>query len=120
MNESIIVNRDVKCPFSAQASLAAIGVMIQKLKVFHPVLEKVRIAQKVVKFSPGEKLLDGYIAILAGAQGMVEINQGVRTDRGLQLAFGRRGCAEQSVVQDTLDACTAETVSYTHLTLPTN
>jgi hypothetical protein len=114
MNESIIVNRDVKCTFSAHASLSALGVMIRKLKVFTPVLEKVRIAQKVVKFSPGEKLLDGYMAILAGAQGMVEINQSVRTDRGLQLAFGRTGCAEQSVVQDTLDACTAENVEQMH------
>jgi hypothetical protein len=40
----------------------------------------------------------------------VEINKRVRPDRGLQLAFGRAGCAEQSVVQDTLDACTAENV----------
>jgi hypothetical protein len=34
----------------------------------------------------------------------------VRPDVGLQRAFGRTGCAEQSVVQDTLDACTAENV----------
>jgi hypothetical protein len=41
---------------------------------------------------------------------MVEINKRVRADRGLQAAFGRDGCAEQSVVQDTLDACQAENV----------
>jgi hypothetical protein len=29
----------------------------------------------------------------------------------LQRAFGRQACAEQSVVQDTLDACTAENVT---------
>jgi hypothetical protein len=33
---------------------------------------------------------------------------------GLQRAFGRTGCAEQSVVQDTLDACTAENVVQMH------
>ena len=38
----------------------------------------------------------------------------MRADLGLQRAFGRRGCAEQSVVQDTLDACTAENVNQMH------
>jgi len=47
---------------------------------------------------------------LAGAHGLVEINKRVKADVGLQRAFGRTGCAEQSVVQDTLDACTAENV----------
>jgi hypothetical protein len=114
MDKSIIINRDVKCSFSAHASLSAVGVMIRKLRLFAPIVEKVKIAQKVVKFSPAEKLLDGYIAILAGAHGMVEINQGLRADPGLQLAFGRTGCAEQSVVQDTLDACNAENVEQMH------
>jgi hypothetical protein len=41
----------------------------------------------------------------------VEVNQRVRSDPALQAAFGRSGCAEQSVVQDTLDACTAENVT---------
>jgi hypothetical protein len=54
--------------------------------------------------------MDAEIAILAGAHGMVEINKRVRPDRGLQAAFGRAGCAEQSVVQDTLDACSEENV----------
>ena len=54
--------------------------------------------------------MDGLIAMLAGAHGLVEINKRVRPDAGLQQAFGRSGCAEQSVVQDTLDACTVETV----------
>ena len=37
-------------------------------------------------------------------------NKRVRSDRGLQGALGRKGCAEQSVVQGTLDACTEENV----------
>jgi hypothetical protein len=40
----------------------------------------------------------------------VEANKRVRPDPGLQQAFGRSGCAEQSVIQDTLDACTSENV----------
>ncbi len=35
----------------------------------------------------------------------------MRADPALQTAFGRSGCAEQSVVQETLDACTAENVT---------
>src|SRR5258708_34345916 len=49
-------------------------------------------------------------ARLSGAGGLVEINQRLRADPGLQKAFGREACAEQSVVQRTLDACSATTV----------
>jgi hypothetical protein len=51
------------------------------------------------------------IALLAGAHGLVEINHRLRADPALHAAFGRPACAEQSVVQDTLDACTAQTVT---------
>lgn len=50
------------------------------------------------------------IAILAGAHGIVEVNTRLRSDRALQRAFGRSTCAEQSSIQDTLDACTSENV----------
>lgn len=110
MNKSIIISEEVKRCFSARATLAGIGVKVRPMALFEPIHQQVQIAQKVVKHKPSEKLLDGYIAILAGAHGLVEINKRVRSDRGLQVAFGRTGCAEQSVVQDTLDACTAENV----------
>jgi hypothetical protein len=57
-----------------------------------------------------DKLYDAFISLLAGAHGMVEINTRLRTDPALQHAFGRQACAEQSVVQETLDACTQENV----------
>jgi hypothetical protein len=50
------------------------------------------------------------MAILAGAHGLVEINTRVRSDPALQAAFGRTACAEQSVIQDTLDTCDDTTV----------
>ena len=96
--------------FTACASLAALGVKLRQLDVFGPIREKVRIAQKTVKHTPTDKLYDGLIALLAGAHGLVEINTRLRSDPALQAAFGRSGCAEQSVVQETLDACTAENV----------
>ena len=58
--------------------------------------------------------MDAFITLLAGAQGLVEINKRLKADPGLQQAFGRTGCAEQSVVQDTLDACSAENVAQMH------
>jgi hypothetical protein len=114
MNKSIIVSEDVKAYFSSHAALAALGRKVTRLKVFEPISQTVKIAQKTVKYRPSEKLLDAFISLLAGAQGLVEINKRLKADVGLQRAFGRMGCAEQSVVQDTLDACTAENVSQIH------
>ena len=41
---------------------------------------------------------------------MVEINTRLQADPAPQVAFGRSACAEQSVVQQMLDACTDENV----------
>jgi hypothetical protein len=110
MNESIIISESVKAYFSSHASLAALGRKMKQNKVFEPIVQKVKIAQKTVKYSPAEKLLDAFITLLAGGQGMVAVNKRLKADAGLQRAFGRTGCAEQSVVQETLDACTGENV----------
>ena len=40
----------------------------------------------------------------------MEINHRLRADPARPRAFGREACAEQSVVQETLDTCTAENV----------
>jgi hypothetical protein len=96
---------------TAHASLAALGVHLRHLDLFGPVRERVHIPQKTVRYTPTDKLYDAFIALLAGAHGLVELNGCLRPDPGLQAAFGRTGCAEQSVVQDTLDACTTETVT---------
>src|SRR5438132_12086961 len=90
--------------FSAHASLAALGVLLRQHDVFGPIRERVPIAQKTVKHTPLDKLYDGFITLLMGAHGLVEINTQLRSDRALQRAVGRVACAEQSVVQQTLDA----------------
>lgn len=96
--------------FTGCASLAALGIKLRRLDLLAPIRQLVQIPQKTVKDTPFEKLTDAFISILAGAGGLGEINTHVRSDRGLQRAFGRSRCAEQSVVQETLSACTAETV----------
>ncbi len=110
MRESIGNEAGVKSTFSSHATLAAIGIKATQVGLFAPIAERVVIAQKTVKYTPVEKLQDAYLNLLAGGQGMVEINKRIRSDAGLQSAFGRTACAEQSVVQDTLDACTGENV----------
>jgi hypothetical protein len=100
--------------FSPRATLAALGIRLQGLHLFGPVRDHVHIGQKTITYTPVQKLSDAFIAILAGAHGFVEINQRLRSDPGLQAAFGRQACAEQSVVQDTLDACTEANVEQMH------
>ncbi len=107
MNESTILATKT---FTGSASLAAVGIKLAELKLFEPIAHQVQIAQKTIKDRPSDTLYDAFISILAGAQGLVEITTRLRADVGLQRAFGRSRCAEQSVVQDTLNACTAENV----------
>jgi len=70
--------------------------------------------QKTITHTPVQKLSDALIAVLAGAHGLVEINKRLRSALGLQAAFGRQSCAEPSVGQETLDACTAGNVEQMH------
>ena len=104
---------------SSYASLAAVGTLVRERNLFGPVRELLKVNQKTVKHAPTDKLYDALIAILAGAHGLVEINTRLRAEPALQRAFGREACAEQSVVQDTLDACTAENVSQFQAALAT-
>jgi hypothetical protein len=96
---------------SAHASLAVLGVYLRTLDLFAPIRTGVRIPQKTVIYTPSEKLYDCFIGILAGAHGIADINRVLRADSALQAAFGRAACAEQSTIQDTLDACTSLTVA---------
>jgi len=96
--------------FSARASLAAVGLCMRQMEIWEPVQRNVHIKQKVIKHKPLDKVMDAFINILAGGHGLVEINTRVRPDSSLQRAFGRDTCADQSLVSDTLNACTEETV----------
>src|SRR6266545_221995 len=97
--------------FTPCASLAALGYHLQQIKLFEPVREQVRIAQKTITHTPIDKLYDAFITILAGAHGVVEVNTRLRSDMALQQAFGRSACADQSTIQDTLNAGTSENVT---------
>jgi hypothetical protein len=78
MNESITLTTK---HFSPAASLAAIGVKVRQLDLFGPIRTLVQIGQKTVKHTPADKLYDAWISLLAGAQGLVEINTRLRVQR---------------------------------------
>ena len=97
--------------FTPCASLAALGCHLQQMKLFNPLREQVTIGQKTITHTPTDKLYDAFITILAGAHGIVEVNTRLRSEKALQAAFGPSACADQSTIQDTLNAGTAENVS---------
>jgi hypothetical protein len=97
--------------FSPNATLAAIDLKLSALKLFEAIQERVKIRQKTIDHRPCDKLKDAFIAMLAGAHGLHKINTILRADPALQRAFGRKTCAEQSTVQDTLDACSEANVT---------
>jgi len=86
------------------------GVKLQDRDVFGPIRERIEIPQKTVKHTPRDKVYDAFITLLAGAHGVVESNTRLRRAPVLPAACGRAACAEQAVVQETLEACTAENV----------
>jgi hypothetical protein len=96
--------------FSPSASLAAIVVQLKERGIFQAIRQGVHIAQKTVKDSPQDKLLDILLTLLSGAGSLVQINTLLRSDPALQRSAGRERCCEQSVAQQTLDAATAENV----------
>lgn len=96
--------------FCARAGLAAVGVRMRRMGIWKTVEGWVHIRQKVIDHRPTDKLLDAFINILAGRHGLVEVNTRVRPDEGLQRAFGRESCADQSTVSETLNQCDETTV----------
>ncbi len=100
-----------KCTrFSARASLMLVGMRMRAMGIWKVIEEKVQIKQKVIHYRPIDKLLDGFIMMLAGGRGITEINTRVRPDEMLQAAFGRDSCADQSTVSATFNACDVENV----------
>jgi hypothetical protein len=95
---------------TSRASLCALGEYLKRHCFFAPVREQVQIPQKTVRYRPVDKLLDGLLGILCGAQTISQSNGTIRVDPAVQRAFGRTGCAEQSTIARTLQASTAKTV----------
>ena len=96
---------------SSQAPLCALGKVLGEKSVFQPLHMRVKVPQKTVVYRPTDKLVFVVLGMLSGAETVCEINTKVRPDRALLEAFGYHRCADASVIQQTLDASTQETVA---------
>jgi len=108
MKGAVIMQENVKV--SARASLVVLGYWFRRQGIWSLIEKQVKIKQKVRKYRAEQKLLDCFVNILAGGQGLYESNFRIRPDGAVQQAFGRAGCAEQSTISDTLNACQPQDV----------
>lgn len=88
-----------------------LGAHLRLTGFFRPLEERLQLKQKVLKYTPAQKLELLFVALLAGAQSVYHTATTLGGDRARQAAFGRPGCADQSVIADTLDAATAADVA---------
>ena len=95
---------------SAHASLCALAPVITDKKILEPIHEKGQIPQKEVLYRPTDKLVFVVLGVVSGCEAVFDLNQSLRVDRPLLRAFGYEKCADQSVIQDTLNAATQENV----------
>jgi Transposase DDE domain group 1 len=93
------------------ADLALVGAKFTQTDFFAPVHNLVQIKQKTVLHRPTDKLLDCLVSILSGSVAVSQSNTTLLADPALQMAFGRSTCADQSTLQRTLDATTAQNVA---------
>jgi hypothetical protein len=103
--------RERKWHDSGHASLCLLGWHLRQIGFFRPLEEGLRLKQKVVKYSPVQKLEMIFVSLLAGAKAIAHSGLTLRVDPALQAAFGLPGCADQSVLAETLDAATDQDVA---------
>jgi hypothetical protein len=97
--------------YSSHGSLIAVACWVKQQAIWAGIDATVTIPQKTVVYRPSDKLLAVFVAILAGAQGLVEVNTTLRADKGLCVAFDLPGWPDQSTLSETVSACTIETVT---------
>jgi hypothetical protein len=96
---------------SGHASLCALGAHLRHINFFGALEQRMHIHQKVLKYTPVQKLEMFFVGLLAGAKAVSHTATTVRVDPALISAFGLPGCAEQSVIAETLNAVTEQDVA---------
>ena len=89
---------------SSYASLCALSGLIESRGILECIHERVKIPQKKVDYRPTDKLVFVVLGIMSGCEVMFDLNRKLRVDGMLLGAFGYDSCADQSVIQRTLDA----------------
>jgi len=89
---------------SAHASLCLLGSYLRLIGFFSPLEAGITLRQKVLKYSPVQKLEMLWVSLLAGAKAVSQTGTTLKVDRALQAAFGLPGCAEQSMTPSMLSS----------------
>lgn len=102
---------------TAHASLAGFAPLIESKGIFDKIHQQslpsrsgVLISQKQLVYRPTDKLIFVVLGLLVGCEHIDEINHRLRPDKVLLSGFGYDSCADQSVIQDTLDGCVGANV----------
>lgn len=106
MGQGKVAGPERKWYDSGHASLCVLGSYLRQAGFFEVLEAGLRLHQKVLQYTPVQKLEMLFVSLLAGAQTVYETGTTLRTDPALRAAFGLPGCADQSVIADTLDAAT--------------
>lgn len=96
---------------SGHASLCVLGAYLRRMDFFQPLEAHVKIGQKVLKYTPVQKLEMFLVGVQAGAKAVSHTATTVRIDPALISAFGLPGCAELSSIAETLNAATEQDVT---------
>lgn len=93
---------------TSYAPLCVLGHLLWERETLDDLRNFAVIAMKKRDHSPGEKLLDALLVILAGYPSLYLLNSKLSPDPMLAEAWHRGKFADQSVVSRTLDACPLE------------
>ena len=103
------VNREVEV-YSEHSTLCGLAPVISEKRIFDVIHGNVQIPQKTVVYRPTDKLVFVTLGIMSGSETVYDFNHNLRVDKALLQAFGYERCADQSVIQQTLNASTSENV----------
>lgn len=99
-------------PFNTSfAPLCALGAALWERQELAGLRNFAAIAAKTGVNTPGEKLLDAFLVILAGYPSLYLLNTALRPDPMLAQAWHRRTLADQSSVSRTRDAFTSDALT---------
>jgi hypothetical protein len=85
------------------APLCVVGAALRERQELELLLNFDLIAMKTRDHTPGEKLLDAFLLLLAGYPSLYLLNQHLRPDVPLAQSWGRSQLAEQSSISRLLD-----------------
>ncbi len=87
----------------AHVPLAALGYALRCAGLLTP-LQDISLPIKTVTHSPGDKMIEALVLILAGGRATAQADLILRPNRGLAQAWGQTQFAQHSTLADALDA----------------